>query len=49
MNYEIEDNLDFNIFLKFRKGIYDFVFIIIFITLRKTGEEDLTFVKEPFF
>ena len=46
---KIEDNLDFNIFLKFRKGIYDYLFIIIFITLRKTDEEDLTFVKEPFF
>ncbi|NPE27945.1 hypothetical protein HNV12_08220 [Methanococcoides sp. SA1] len=46
---EIEDNLDFNINLKFKKGIDDFYYIIIYIALRKVDEDNLTFVKEPYF
>jgi hypothetical protein len=46
---KIEDNLEFNMLLKFRKTMYDFFYITVLIAFKKIDDECLKLIREPSF
>lgn len=46
---KVGDNLEFNVLLKLRNVTYDFFYINIYITFKKMDEENLKYIKEPYF